>query len=183
MSNIIIAFPKPEIAQSIKKILAQSGYRIFAICTTGAAALQQAQQMESGIIVCGSRFVDMYYSELLEYLPAQVQMLLVTSRTAMLDREDGMPNLVCLAMPLKVHELLETIRMMDDEAVRRRRVAHRSPKQRSAEEQAVLDEAKQVLIRRNGFSEEEAHRYIQKRSMDNGTGLVETAQMIVSLMG
>ena len=34
----------------------------------------------------------------------------------------------------------------------------------------------------HGFSEEEAHRYIQKRSMDNGTGLVEVSQMILSLM-
>ena len=31
-------------------------------------------------------------------------------------------------------------------------------------------------------SEEEAHRYIQKRSMENGTGLVEVSQMILSLM-
>ena len=34
-----------------------------------------------------------------------------------------------------------------------------------------------------GMTEEEAHRYIQKRSMDNATGLTETAQMILSLMG
>ncbi len=37
-------------------------------------------------------------------------------------------------------------------------------------------------MERNGFSEEEAHRYIQKRSMDNGTELVEVSQMILSLM-
>ena len=35
---------------------------------------------------------------------------------------------------------------------------------------------------RNNLSEEEAHRYLQKRSMNNGTDLVETAQMILSLM-
>ena len=37
-------------------------------------------------------------------------------------------------------------------------------------------------MERNHLSEEEAHRYLQKRSMENGTGLVETAQMIVSLI-
>lgn len=56
------------------------------------------------------------------------------------------------------------------------------PKVRSKEDQEMLSSAKAVLMERNGFSEEEAHRYIQKRSMDNGTGLVETAQMILSLM-
>ena len=32
------------------------------------------------------------------------------------------------------------------------------------------------------MTEEEAHRYLQKRSMDNGTGIVETAQMVLSIM-
>lgn len=37
-------------------------------------------------------------------------------------------------------------------------------------------------MERNNLTEEEAHRYMQKRSMDNGTGLTETAQMILSLL-
>ena len=56
------------------------------------------------------------------------------------------------------------------------------PKLRSKEDQQLINKAKLVLMERNGFSEEEAHRYIQKRSMDNGTGLVEVSQMILSLM-
>ena len=32
------------------------------------------------------------------------------------------------------------------------------------------------------MTEAEAHRYIQKCSMDSGTNMVETAQMIISIM-
>ena len=32
------------------------------------------------------------------------------------------------------------------------------------------------------MTEEEAHRYIQKCSMDSGTNMLETAQMVISLM-
>ena len=32
------------------------------------------------------------------------------------------------------------------------------------------------------MTEEEAHRYLQKTSMDSGTNMVETAQMILMLM-
>ncbi|MFR3319996.1 MAG: ANTAR domain-containing protein [Lachnospiraceae bacterium] len=32
------------------------------------------------------------------------------------------------------------------------------------------------------MTEEEAHRYLQKTSMDSGTNLVETAQMLLTLM-
>ena len=35
---------------------------------------------------------------------------------------------------------------------------------------------------RNNMTEEEAHRYIQKCSMDSGTNMVETAQMVLSIM-
>jgi response regulator NasT len=54
---------------------------------------------------------------------------------------------------------------------------------RSEEDSQILSRAKRVLMNRNSLSEDEAHRYIQKRSMENGTGLVETAEMIISLMG
>ena len=39
-----------------------------------------------------------------------------------------------------------------------------------------------LLMERNHLTEEEAHRYIQKSSMDNGTNMVETAQMILTLL-
>ena len=35
---------------------------------------------------------------------------------------------------------------------------------------------------RNHMTEEEAHRYIQKCSMDSGTNMAETAEMVLSVM-
>ena len=32
-----------------------------------------------------------------------------------------------------------------------------------------------------GMTEEEAHRYLQKRSMDNGTNMVETSYMVLQV--
>ena len=40
-----------------------------------------------------------------------------------------------------------------------------------------------MLMERNGLTEEEAFRYIQKNSMDFGRKMVESAQMILSLYG
>ena len=54
----------------------QNGHHVDAICTTGAQALQNANELEGGIMVCGYRFVDMMYTELHDYLPAQFEMLL-----------------------------------------------------------------------------------------------------------
>lgn len=180
MSSIVIAFPKQEVAQSIKKILAQSGYSVQTVCTTGAQALTSMGELDWGIVICGVRFVDMMYTELYEYLPKGFQMLLIGSAASIQERT--VDNLVCLSMPMKVHELLQTVEMMEGDITRQRKRMRRGPVQRSEEDRLIIERAKALLMSRNSFSEEEAHRYIQKRSMDNGTGLVEMSQMILSLM-
>lgn len=147
---------------------------------TGAQALASVNNLENGILICGSRFIDMMYMEIHDYLPPEFQMLLIASPTSIQERE--VENLVCLELPMKVHELLQTLEMMEGQIRRRRKRLRNIPRQRSEEDRQMIEQAKALLMDRNKFSEEEAHRYIQKRSMENGTGLVEVAQMILSLM-
>jgi len=71
LNNIIVAFPKQETAQNLKKILLQNGFHVDAVCSTGSQALQSANELGGGIVICGYRFVDMMYTELHEYLPDQ----------------------------------------------------------------------------------------------------------------
>ena len=111
MNNIIVAFPKQETAQNLKKILLQNGFHVDAVCSTGSQALQSANELGGGIVICGYRFVDMMYTELHEYLPDQFEMLLVASPANCGERD--LENIVCLSTPLKVHELLQTVEMMD----------------------------------------------------------------------
>ena len=44
-----------------------------------------------------------------------------------------------------------------------------------------LEEKIKEFVEKNGLTEEEAHRYLQKRSMDNGTNMVETAYMVLQV--
>ena len=72
--------------------------------------------------------------------------------------------------------------MMSDVIVRKRRKRKEQPARRSEGDRRLLAEAKSLLMERNHMSEGEAHRYIQKCSMDTGTNMVETAKMILSVM-
>ena len=65
--------------------------------------------------------------------------------------------------------------------LRKRKRRRERPKERSSAERALIDQAKSVLMENKNLEEEEAHRYIQKTSMDNGTNMVETAQMIIEV--
>ena len=129
MTNIIVAFPKQDTARNIKKILMQNGHHVDAVCTTGAQALQNANELDGGGMVCGYRFADMMYTELHEYLPPQFEMLLVASPGNCGERD--VENLVCLSTPLKINELLQTVEMMEYMITRRRKKARQKPKERS----------------------------------------------------
>ena len=54
------------------------------------------------------------------------------------------------------------------------------PKRRTAEEEKIINKAKALLMERNQMTENDAHKYIQKLSMDSGNNLVETAEMILT---
>ena len=180
MTNIIVAFPKQDTARNIKKILMQNGHHVDAVCKTGAQALQNANELDGGVMVCGYRFADMMYTELREYLPDTFEMLVIASPDKW---GDGIVNgVVGLTMPLKVHDLLSTLNMMLQAIERRRKKRNAKPKARSEKEQALLREAKVLLMNRNNMTEDEAHHYLQKCSMDSGTNMVETAQMVLSVM-
>lgn len=180
MTNIIVALPKMEEAKVVKNILVRNGFSVTGICTTGAQAISQADGLNNGIVVCGYKLADMVYSELHECLPQGFEMLLMAS--ARLINECYGNDIVCLSMPLKTDDLINTVNMLAEEIERRRRRAKAKPKVRSTEEESAIREAKEILMARNHMTEEEAHRYLQKCSMDSGTNMVETSLMVLSMM-
>lgn len=180
MINIIVALPKPEEAKGIRSILMKNGFSVTAVCTTGAQALSHIDELNDGIVICGYKLADMIYSELHECLPEGFDMLLMLSHNVM--NECLGNNIVCLSMPLKVHDLINTLSMMCQTISKRRKKARQQPRVRNEKEELLIKEAKELLMTRNNMTEEEAHRYIQKCSMDSGSNMVETAQMIVVMM-
>lgn len=180
MTNIIVALPKPEDAKGIKNILVRNGFSVTGVCTTGAQAISQADGMGDGIIICSYKLADMVYSELHECMPSGFEMLLMASNRLLSECEGS--GIMCLSMPLKVNDLISTVGMMCEGIRRRRRKAKLKPRARSREEEADIKAAKELLMARNHMTEEEAHRYLQKCSMDSGTNIVETARMALSMM-
>lgn len=180
MLSIIIAFPRIEDAKNIKNVLVRSGYDISAVCCTGAQAISVANELDEGIVLCGYKLPDMHYSELHNYLPKGFEMLLMASPAKLANGVNS--QIVCLDMPIKTNDLINTLEMMTYHYNRQKKKNKDKPKQRTNEEKETILKAKTLLMERNNMSEEEAHRYIQKTSMDSGNSMVETAAMILAMM-
>ncbi|MBR3645658.1 MAG: ANTAR domain-containing protein [Lachnospiraceae bacterium] len=179
MAGIIVVFPKKEDSLAIKNLLVRNGFNAVACCTSGAQAISRADDLEEGIIISGYRLTDMTYEDILESVEGRFEMVLIASHKRL---EMDEVSVSTLTMPIKVRDLLNTVEMMEHNILSRRHKKKRNLHQRNPEEQAVIEQAKAVLMEKNNMTEQEAHRYIQKTSMDSGNNMVETAKIVLTIM-
>ncbi len=179
MTSIIVVFPRLEDARGIRSLLVRNGFPVHAVCTTGAQAVSSLENLSSGVIISGYKMADMMYSELLECLPEDFTLLLLATRQHLAECDTG--NLTCLAMPLKIHELVEAVGEAVAKCERTKRLRREKPRERTPEEKRLIAEAKMLLMEKKKITELQAHKYLQKCSMDSGTNIVETAQMVLTM--
>jgi len=180
VGNIIVVFPRMEDAKRIKNLLVRHGFSVPYICCTGSQALACMDSLHGGIVISGYKLQDMVYHHLYGAMPQGFAMLLVASGRVIDGSEArGIPSVMT---PLKAHELLQAVASLEERMGRIAREKRQRPRERKPEEQAVIDRAKQALMRRRHITEREAHRYLQKRSMDSGHTLAEMAEMVLCLM-
>ena len=179
MSSIVIALPKIEDAKKIRAVLARHGFTVASVCTTASNALSSASELGSGVLICSHRLPDMNYLDLSECMPRDFEMLLLASARVICEVPT---SILSVQMPVKASDLVNTVNMIQTQQERRKGTERKKPKARSWNEQNYISNAKMMLMQRNHLSEDEAYRYIQKSSMDSGTNMVETAQMLLMLL-
>ena len=180
MVGIIVAFPNKDNATNIRNLLVRGGVDVLGVCTSGTQAISYADTVDEGIVVCGYKLRDVMYTDLRMDLPDSFRLLLVASPEKWMD---GLPEGVeALAMPIKAFALVEKVREMEDQIYMARRRRRLKAKKRNAAQDEKVRQAKALLMEHNQMTEDEAHKYLQKTSMDSGRSMVESAEMILRIM-
>lgn len=174
MDKVIVAFESEKSCRRIKEILENSGTASCIVCRSADQVKRAVHKQHLTTVVCGYKFSDGSAEELFEDLPPSCAMLLVAVQSILdLCRSDGIFK---LAAPVPKGELAASVRMLLQMG---RRLEQFVRPRRSEEEQAVIEEAKALLMERHGMTEEQAHRLLQKRSMDSGARMIQTAQLVL----
>lgn len=163
----------------IKNILVKNGMEVSAICATGSQALQAIEQLEGGVIVGAVRYADMLYNELSEYLSDYCQMLVIGTERQWTQYGDD--QTAFLPIPFRAYELIDAVSRLLNSLESKFKSENTISSQRSEDDKMIITRAKERLMEVCNYSEEEAHRFLQKRSMDNGTSMVDTAYMVLDL--
>lgn len=179
MISIVVVFPKREVLIKFKNLLVKNGFDVAAACTTGGQALQAIEELEGGVLISGIRFPDMMYSEMMEYLPKHFEMIVIASdRQWQQYAEEGVYH---LGMPLRGFDLIDLAQELMAGVAHKLKSEKSMPKKRSQAQQNVIDRAKELLMKEYDYSEMEAHRFLQKRSMDTGNNIVDVAYMVLDI--
>ena len=177
MEKVIVAFESDKSCWRVKEILETSGTAACIICKSADQVKRVVNKQHITTVVCGYKLYDESAEGLLEDLPPTCSVLVIAVQGMLeLCQSD---DLFKLASPVSKGDLVASVRML-------LQVGHRLEKfvkpRRSEEERAVIDQAKQLLMARNGMTEEQAHRFLQKRSMDSGAKMIQTAQLVLEDM-
>ena len=174
MDRIVVAFANEEAQRRILRLLESDGYSPAACCAAGAEVIRTVRKLGSAIVVCGFKLRDMTATDLAADL-WQTAVLLTVSSAVNLDFCEG-ENLYKLPTPVRRSDFFATLDLL--RRFEEKHLHHPPPKRREADQQ-LIQKAKDLLMDVNRMTEGEAHRFLQKRSMDAGLKMVETAQLII----
>ncbi len=166
MEKLIVVFASQEARVRMLRLLRRGGYEAVG-CSSGAEAVRTARRLSGGAVVSGYRLPDMTAGELAERLSGTAPVLAVSSPENLSLCEGK--NLWKLPAPAPPEALYAAV-----EAVLSHRVRP-TPPSRDAAAMEVIRRAKAYLMERDGLSEPEAHRLLQKRAMDAGMPMAEAA--------
>ena len=190
MRQVIIAVSNKTLAAKLKATYEQTGVPVRTVCSSGAQVLQTATAYpDGGVLLSTMHLPDMSVQQLADMLPDTYDcLLLVTAEQRSFMSGPGIYKLVepinavmladwtkQLLLNRQVKASLDTETNRPGNGLRGQLPRHG----RNTEEQKLIEQAKYLLMNRKKISEQEAHRYLQKRSMQSGLRLVDLARQLI----
>lgn len=168
MRDLIVAYPTKNTALKLRSLLESEGFHVAFVCGSGASVLSISQDMHEGVVVCAEALRDMSAGNIAEHLPPDFDIVAFTHG----DTDSFMSNLIYLPLPVERDEFISTVSVLANSVSAFTR--------RSGSDSEIISKAKLVLMEKNGFTETQAHKYLQKESMKTGKKIISLAQEIIN---
>ena len=173
LDQVIVAFESEKTCRRVADILESAGTAACLICRTGDQVRRYANKQHITVVVCGYKLGEETAEDVLGDLPAECAMLLLAPQSR-LDMVRG-DRMFRLSAPAARSELIASVRMLLQLGEQQNLFRPR----RNQEEQEQVKAAKLLLMERYGLNEGQAHRFLQKKSMDPGMTLAQPARLVL----
>lgn len=175
MNRIIVSFERDTTRLKICGLLERNGYGVRASYRAGAETIRAIHKMGGGIIICGYKLIDMTVNDLYANLDGSALIMAIAPAGDLQMSE--IPDIVRVNTPLSRSDFFEAFNAIWAQEEDRLR---REIPQRSEVDQALLHQAKDLLMAQHHMTEPQAHAWIQKKSMQARCKMVDTANRIIA---
>lgn len=183
-TRVIIADDESLIRMDLREMLTNLGYLVVGEVADGRSAVNQARELRPDIVIMDIKMPDMDGIEAASILTqeriAPVVLLSAYSQRDLVDRARDAGVTAYLVKPYREEDLTPAIEValarFREFQVLQQQV---SDLQQALETRKLVDRAKGILMDKQGLTEAEAFRRIQKMSMDNRKPMKEVAEAII----
>ena len=169
MRSIIVASSSQNMLTKLNRILLTfQAYDIY-YCKTEAELYSLCDRLDGGVLIV-SAFRDTSVNDIKNSLSLDWDIVSILP--------PGVPvpfyssNLTVFTAPVNISEFLSTVEMLMN-ITDYKKTLYDEVKANS------IDEAKRILIKKKGLSEDQAHYFLQKTSMDKGISIKKIAEKII----
>lgn len=173
MERIILAFSKEEISRKIIHMLDGTGCEVCCVCRSGSELLRAAAELDASLVIMGFKIGGDLADDIAAELPPGMKLMAIVrpENSELISNND----IFVLPLPVNRQSLVSSIDIFLGSITRRRKT------RRGPDDEKIIDRAKLYLMEKYHMTEEQAHRFIQKRSMDTGARFADTARLILHI--
>ena len=183
-TRVIIADDESLIRMDLREMLTNLGYLVVGEVADGRSAVNQARELRPDIIIMDIKMPDMDGIEAAKILTEErispVVLLSAYSQRDLVQRAREAGVVAYLVKPYREEELTPAIEVALARFEEFKELeAQVTDLQQALETRKLVDRAKGILMDKQGLTEAEAFRKIQKMSMDNRKPMKDVAEAII----
>ncbi len=183
-TRVIIADDESLIRMDLREMLTNLGYLVVGEVADGRSAVNQARELRPDVVIMDIRMPDMDGIEAARVLTEErispVVLLSAYSQRELVQRAREAGVVAYLVKPYREEELSPAIEVALARFAEFKDLQKQvSDLQEALETRKLVDRAKGILMDKQGLTEAEAFRKIQKMSMDNRKPMRDVAEAII----
>lgn len=177
MNRLIVAFESEKQRAQIHEALTGGGIPVRSALSTAAETVRLVRKMGGGLVVTGYKMSGQNADELAYQLEGRAMVLVIAPAPQLefLEHED----IFKLPVPFSRTELLTSVKML---LQMEEKFQHLTLPRRTPDEKMLVEQAKALLMERDGLTEAQAHQALQRMSMNAGRKLLDVAREVIQTM-
>jgi response regulator NasT len=171
MTKFAVAFHDGETAERIASLLRESGYDVIRTCSSADEVRRTFRMIQDGVLIAGVRLKNRSLDEVAADLSGHVEILCLCrpDQFAQISSE----KIFRQAMPVSKSVLIAWADMLAQ-------LHYQRMPRRPEADREMIRRAKEHIMEQKQMDETEAHRYLQRLSMNLGQPMSEIAERILN---